>query len=334
VVVAATGARRGCRMRSAISLGLALVLWIAVAAGCQRTAPAPAAPNPAAAPSTANPSATVYMCPMDKDIRKLEPGKCPRCGMALVTSAPDPVEYHVDVDTAAAALPGQVAHLTFHVTDPWKNNPVTHFSLVHERLYHAFVVSSDLEFFSHGHPEWKDDAFQYDVTFPKPGMYRILSDFYPEASAPQLVASTVFVGGDAAIAPAKLARDYSSKQDQNFSASLITIPDMPTAGMPTRLRFTVGPTDGFEKYLGVWAHMLAASDDLIDMMHTHPMIADGGAAVEFNVVFPRAHGYRVWVQFQRRGIVNTMRFDIPVQSLPDTPVGAITATTPPAHGRG
>ena len=60
----------------------------------------------------------------------------------------------------------------------------------------------------------------------------------------------------------------------------------------------------------------AASDDLIDMMHTHPMIADGGAEVEFNVVFPRAHGYRVWVQFQRKGVVNTMRFDVPVQSLP------------------
>jgi len=321
-------------MRNALTLGLILGLWITVAIGCRSKDPAPPAQNTTAAASTANPSATVYMCPMDKDIRKLEPGKCPRCGMTLVTSIPDPVEYHVDVNTTVPPVPMQVAHLTFHVTDPWKHNPVTHFSLVHERLYHAFVVSRDLEFFSHGHPEWKDDAFRYDVTFPKPGMYRILSDFYPEASAPQLIASTVFVGGDVAVTPAKLAKDYSSKRDQNFGASLVTIPETPIAGMPTRLRFTVGPTDGFEKYLGVWAHMLAASDDLIDMMHTHPMIADGGAEVEFNVVFPRAHGYRVWVQFQRKGVVNTMRFDVPVQSLPDTPVGAITAAPSPAHRRG
>jgi hypothetical protein len=315
----------------------ALAMAVAMAFGCHRQAPARApasAGQSAAAPVAANPSATVYMCPMDKDIRKLEPGKCPRCGMALVTSVPDPVEYHVDVEATAPPVAGHPSHLTFRVTDPWKGNPVTQFSLVHERLYHAFVVSSDLEFFQHGHPQLADGAFGYDVTFPKPGMYRILSDFYPEASAPQLIDSTVFVGTDATVARTKLSKDYSRKQDQNFTATLVTIPDTPVAGMPTRLRFTVGPTVGFEKYLGVWGHMLAASDDLIDMMHTHPAIADGGAEVEFTVVFPRARGYRVWVQFQRQGVVNTMRFDVPVQPLPDTPIGTVTSASRRAHGRG
>ena len=319
--------------------GLAAAVVLLLTSGCHRQADrgpdkVRATTDAAAAASTANPIAAVYMCPMDKDIRKLEPGKCPRCGMTLVTSVPDPVEYHVQVDTKTPPVAGQVAHLTFHVTDPWKGNPVTRFSLVHERLYHAFVVSSDLEFFNHGHPLLADGAFGFDVTFPKPGMYRILSDFYPEASAPQLVASTVFVGADPMIEPAKLTKDYSPKQDQNFGASLVTIPDAPIAGQPTRLRFTVGPTDGFEKYLGVWGHMLAASDDLVDMMHTHPMIADGGAEVEFTVVFPRARFYRVWVQFQRNGVVNTLKFDVPVQPLPDTPVGAITAASGRTHGRG
>jgi len=31
-------------------------------------------------------------------------------------------------------------------------------------------------------------------------------------------------------------------------------------------------------------------------------------------VFPRARTYRLWVQFQRNGIVNTAHFDIPVKS--------------------
>jgi len=150
-------------------------------------------------------------------------------------------------------------------------------------------------------------------------MYRILSDFYPEASAPQLVASTVFVGAEPAINRATLSKDYSSKQDQNFGASLVTIPDAPVAGVPTRLRFTVGPTEGFEKYLGVWAHMLIASDDLIDMMHTHPSIANGGPAVEFTVVFPRARTYRLWIQLQRNGMVNTVHFDVPVKAMSNGP---------------
>ena len=60
--------------------------------------------------------------------------------------------------------------------------------------------------------------------------------------------------------------------------------------------------------------MLAASDDLIDMIHTHPFIADGSPEMQFSLVFPRPRTYRVWVQFQRHGVVNTAHFDIPVRA--------------------
>jgi len=33
------------------------------------------------------------------------------------------------------------------------------------------------------------------------------------------------------------------------------------------------------------------------------------------VVFPRAGAYRVWVQFQSAGVINTARFDVPVARL-------------------
>jgi hypothetical protein len=79
--------------------------------------------------------------------------------------------------------------------------------------------------------------------------------------------------------------------------------------------FRLTPADGLEKYIGAWAHMLAASDDLIDLIHTHPFIADGGPQLEFTLEFPRARTYRVWVQFQRKGVVNTAHFDVPVKEL-------------------
>ena len=82
--------------------------------------------------------------------------------------------------------------------------------------------------------------------------------------------------------------------------------------MTTQMRFKLAPGDGLQKYLGAWAHMLAASDDLIDMMHTHPFIADGGSEMQFNLVFPRPRMHRVWVQFQRDGVINTVHFDVPV----------------------
>jgi hypothetical protein len=271
-------------------------------------------------------NAPVYMCPMDRDVRGHAPGKCPRCGMALVTSIPDPVEYRVELSTDTAPQPGVPVGLTFRITDPWKGNPVTRFTEVHERLYHAFVVSRDLQFFVHGHPEFRDGAFKYDVTFPSAGMYRVLSDFYPEAAVPQLAATTLFVGNvEPDARPVKLARDDSPKQGTNLTVSMVTIPQHPVTGIPTRVRFTLSPAAGLERYLGVWGHMLLASDDLIDMMHTHPSLADGGAEAEFSIVFPRAHTYRLWVQFQRNGEVNTVHFDLPVRPHPphDTRITAM-----------
>jgi hypothetical protein len=56
-------------------------------------------------------------------------------------------------------------------------------------------------------------------------------------------------------------------------------------------------------------------------MHEHPSLADGGPEMQFSLIFPRARMYRVWVQFQRDGVVNTAHFDVPVAvSHPEPPV--------------
>src|SRR5207248_9437513 len=66
------------------------------------------------------------------------------------------------------------------------------------------------------------------------------------------------------------SRDYSPKTGQNIKVELSAFPSQPVAGKNTQMRFNIAPGDALEKYLGAWGHMLAASDDLIDMMHTHP----------------------------------------------------------------
>ena len=45
---------------------------------------------------------------------------------------------------------------------------------------------------------------------------------------------------------------------------MTTDPPQPIAAQKTQIYFRLSPADGLEKYIGVWAHMLAASDDLID----------------------------------------------------------------------
>jgi hypothetical protein len=57
-----------------------------------------------------------------------------------------------------------------------------------------------------------------------------------------------------------------------MQVSLQTDPPHPIAGTKTMMFFKLDPAEGIEKYIGAWGHMLAASDDLIDLIHTHPFV--------------------------------------------------------------
>jgi hypothetical protein len=262
-----------------------------------------------------------FYCPMDPSVRALQPGRCPTCGMTLVEGAPDIVEYRLDLGVEPKVpRAGDVTRLTFGLLDPRRGQPVRRFEIVHEQLFHVFVVSEDLSFFVHTHPERAvDEDFHLDLTFPKPGMYRVLSDFYPSDGSPQLITSTIIVpGGDADLAIASIEGDVAARATENARVELSLQPEHVRARESVTMRFRVSPGDGFERYLGAWGHMLAASADLIDMIHNHPSDAGdpGGGAykdIAFTMVFPRAGVYRVWMQFQREGVVNTVAFDVPVE---------------------
>jgi hypothetical protein len=251
---------------------------------------------------------------MDPDVHAAKPGVCPRCGMKLVLHVPDRIEYPLEVTSSPAALrPGEDATLILRVLDPNSSRSVRHFEIVHEKLMHFFLVSENLEYFLHEHPVPQDDgSFRLNVKLPYGGMYRLLADFYPAGSVPQLAVSTVFVAGRSE--PAKLSPSLAPARSVNLTAALRLEPEQPLAGLETKLFFTLDPSDGLEKYLGAWGHMLAASADLIDLLHLHPFLITG-SVIQFNLIFPREGFYRVWTQFQRSGVVNTVVFTIPVKSL-------------------
>ena len=258
-----------------------------------------------------------FYCPMDRGVRSEKPGRCPRCGMVLLAGIPDLAEYPVSVRLRPSApRPGQRVQLSFAVSHPKTGGRVRDFQLVHEKLYHIFIGSQGLGFFRHDHPQiQRDGTFRFDAVFPEPGMYRILSDFYPQHGTQQLAVNTVIVPGGRVTAGTALRPDLTPKQATNLRVSLTMEPARPIAGKKTLLFFHLDPADGLEQYLGAWGHMLAASEDLVDMIHSHPFVADGGPDVQFNMIFPRAAVHRVWVQFQRKAVVNTAHFDVPVSAL-------------------
>lgn len=236
--------------------------------------------------------------------------------MTLRLGIPEPVEYPMELQLVPPApRANEPVEFVFKISDPQSGEKVSKFEIVHEKLFHMFVVSEDLNYFIHDHPVFQPDAsFTYHARLPKPGLYRILGDFYPSSGTPQLIAKTIIVPGGA-LQPARLEPDLAPKHTANMDVELTMDPTQPIAGIKTMLFFHLKPADGLEKYIGAWGHMLAASDDLIDLIHTHPFLADGGPQMQFNVIFPRARTYRVWVQFQRQGVVNTAVFTVPVQEL-------------------
>jgi hypothetical protein len=234
--------------------------------------------------------------------------------MKLVLQVPERVEYPLELSQRPQLLrAGEIAILTFRVLNPNTNQLVSRFELVHERVFHLFLVSENLEFFAHVHPVLQTDgSFKLEIKLPLGGMYRLLADFYPAGSVPQLAVNTLFVQGDAP--PAKLEPALAPSKASNLTAALRTEPEQPLAGLETRLFFTLDPAAGLEPYLGAWGHMLAASADLIDMLHIHPFLVNRGE-IQFNIVFPRDSLYRIWTQFQRKGEVNTVVFTLLVKAL-------------------
>jgi hypothetical protein len=102
---------------------------------------------------------------MDRDVRSKTPGKCPRCGMTLVANLPEPVEYPVDLRVDPPQIPSaRPITLEFRIADPETGAPVKHFEIVHEKLFHLFIVSQDLQYFAHVHPQLGGDSvFRLDT---------------------------------------------------------------------------------------------------------------------------------------------------------------------------
>jgi type IV pilus biogenesis protein CpaD/CtpE len=59
--------------------------------------------------------------------------------------------------------------LTITMTDD-NNKPITNYDIVHEELLHLILVSGDLSYFDHLHPEYKGDGeFVVNTNFPSGG---------------------------------------------------------------------------------------------------------------------------------------------------------------------
>jgi len=280
------------------------------------------APQPPGSPAD---KPVEFLCPMDSDIRQFTPGRCPRCGMKLVPGLPEPLEYPLELSVLPRRpQPGRPCRLRFRILHPQTHQPVGELELVHERVFHLFLISENLQHFAHEHPApIAPGVFEFNWTPPTGGHWRLLTDFYPTHGTPQLIARSLLLPGGTLQPPNLTANTVNPQKGPNLEASLEIGPQAPIAGEKSLLYYRLSPREDFQPFLGAMGHMLVASADLVDLIHTHPFLIDGGLAtppaahklIQFNVIFPRPGLYRVWAQFQRASLVNTIPFNINVRSL-------------------
>lgn len=289
-------------------------------------------------PSPPSPYPQVYACPMHLDVRSSEPGKCPKCLMPLAPLAPPtPGDFDLRVTTEPAAiLPNRKLRLRFTVINPKTGRQARDFVIMHDELFHLFIVSQDMTHFQHIHPAFQPDgSFVIETVLPQPGIYKLYCDFYPAEGLPQVLQTHLVTAGfqpDLFASIPQLVPDTTLTRTADGMKIDLTL-DPPTiiAGRETTLKYyltdekTGDPVTDLRPYLAAWGHTLILSQDQSDYIHSHPTetvpdTADretlrGGPHVTFGAIFPRPGIYRIWSQFLRGETLTTVSFTVRAERL-------------------
>jgi hypothetical protein len=252
--------------------------------------------------------------------------------MALVSRNPSTQHpYNLEIRTSPApVVPGQPFKLQVTVRDPEGKGVIKDFTEVHEKRYHMFVISQDLEHYDHIHPEQQPDgAWSIDVTVPRAGHYKLYSDFLPRGGTPQVIARSLVTAGVAGELGTETRltpdRELSHIAD-SMSVTLGLPPGGLIAGREQTLTYRIAdaatgaPVTDIEPYLGAWGHSLFISADTNHAVHAHPSehvregrgAKGGGPELTFKATLPESGNYRIWTQIKRRGEVSTAVFTVAV----------------------
>ena len=250
----------------------------------------------------------IYTCPMHLNYRASKPGKCPRCGMELVSAEPGITEeFRLKMEvTPKLPQPGQPLKLNFAVFNPRTGEKVKEFGLMHDRLFHLFLISQDLNDFQHIHPRRLPDGnFEIDAVLNRPGLYKVYTDIYPLEGAPQVLQTNLatagwkgdLLGGQAVLTPdtvmtktatgvlvtpdnaekiGAVIEALESKPAGAIKVELTLDPAGMVSGKTVTLKYrlmdaqTGQPVLDLIPYLSAWGHMLVLSEDQTSVLHSHP----------------------------------------------------------------
>ena len=198
---------------------------------------------------------------------------------------------------------GEESVLTFQILDG-SGSPVTAYDIEHAKWMHLIVVRRDLANFQHLHPELgSTGTWTQRLTLPAAGSYRMFADFTVDGEKHTLGADLQAPGS---FTPVPLPAAASRTSVGGYT---VTLTGDPRPGEASELEFAVTRGDAavedLEPYLGARGHLVALREGDLGYLHVHPTGDDAGNRVRFATTVPSAGTYRLYLQFQRAGVVHT-----------------------------
>jgi len=194
--------------------------------------------------------------------------------------------------------------------------PVTDFTVNHDKQLHLIVVRRDLSAFQHLHPVMAaDGTWAVPVTPAAPGVYRVFADFAP--AGPD--GNSLTLGADLTVPgtlqPAPLPPSSTVASVDGYT---VTLTGQLTAGQASPLTLSVtrggAPVTDLDPYLGAYGHLVALRQGDLGYLHVHPDGEPGdgttspGPDIEFHAEVPSAGTYRLFLDFSHDGQVHTAAF--------------------------
>lgn len=196
--------------------------------------------------------------------------------------------------------------------------PIEAFDLNHEKLLHLMVISKDLSYFNHIHPEHiGGGVFEIRNVFPAGGDYRLIADLKPAGGDAMTKMEWISIeGAEAELIPVTPDLEPQTAGGTNVKLSI----DKLGVKQESTLRFAMTDEQSgrlvtdLEPYLGAIGHVVVLSEDGERYVHVHAEEGQGaGPVAVFETQFPSSGLYKIWGQFQRQGEVFTVSYVVNVQ---------------------
>lgn len=229
--------------------------------------------------------------------------------------------YSLVLDVPKTAVAGKPFELRMAVRDNKTKKVVRDFDIAHEKRFHLIVVSKDLGYFIHEHPEQNPDGtWSIKWNFPAGGDYVVFGDVAPTGRGSQVLGAPLRLKGPKAKWNTALRPTGNRSKDAGIVARFEPRQNPIPVGKMAQFAFhltdekTGKPLRDLQPYLGAFGHLMVIHQDGTTFVHSHPMEdAEGmrlskSGTVVFNGRLPKAGTYKAWGQFQRAGKVATIPF--------------------------